>query len=101
MVTKTKRGCWYWKGALTRGGYGTYSTVIDGVRRQVLVHRLAYELRNGRIGSGLQIDHLCRVRHCVNPKHMEPVTPRVNTLRGKTPAATNAAKTHCVRGHAL
>jgi hypothetical protein len=47
----------------------------------------------------LQLDHLCRVRHCVYPAHLEPVTPRENVLRGETVAASNARKTHCLRGH--
>jgi hypothetical protein len=50
----------------------------------------------------LQIDHLCRVRHCVNPAHMEPVTPRENILRSPVAlAAINARKTHCPQGHPL
>ena len=53
------------------------------------------------IADGLQIDHLCRVRCCVNPAHLEPVTPRENTLRGVGVTAKNAAKTHCSKGHPL
>lgn len=49
--------------------------------------------------AGLGLDHLCRVRRCVNPAHLEPVTDRVNILRGQAPSAVNAAKTHCIRGH--
>lgn len=64
-------------------------------------HRFIYEQLVGPIGGGLQLDHLCRVRHCVNPDHLEPVTQRVNMMRGQGLAARNAKKTHCIRGHRL
>jgi hypothetical protein len=62
-------------------------------------HRLAYEAAVGPIPAGLLIDHLCRVRHCVNPWHLEPVTNRENILRGETVPAANAAKDRCAQGH--
>lgn len=65
------------------------------------LHRLVYETLCGPIPGGLQLDHLCRNRGCCNPWHLEPVPSRVNTLRGETLQAKNAAKTHCLRGHAL
>ena len=65
----------------------------------MLVHRFVYERLVGKIPEGLQIDHLCRVRHCANPAHMEAVTQRENILRGMSPAAENARKTHCPQGH--
>jgi hypothetical protein len=55
----------------------------------------------GPIPEGLTIDHLCRVRHCVNPAHLEAVSERVNILRGNGAGARNARKTHCVKGHAF
>lgn len=88
-------GCWLWTGSKNRGGYGTIT--VNGHTRAV--HRVAYELLVGPIPDGLQLDHLCRVRHCVNPAHLEPVTQRENILRGQGLAAANAAKTHCLRGH--
>jgi hypothetical protein len=60
-----------------------------------LAHRISYNLHVGHVPSGMQIDHLCRVRNCVNPKHLEVVLPIVNTHRGYT----NATKTHCPQGH--
>jgi hypothetical protein len=62
-------------------------------------HRVSYEAFKGPIPDGLTIDHLCRNRACVNPEHLEPVTMRVNCLRGESPAAVHARKTHCPKGH--
>lgn len=64
-------------------------------------HRIVYEALIGQIPSGMVLDHLCRVRNCVNPQHLEPVTNRANILRGNTPSAENARKTHCQNGHLL
>lgn len=69
--------------------------------RSILAHRFAYELAHGSIPEGMTIDHKCRVRHCVRPSHLEPVTGKVNILRGESPSAKNARKTHCIRGHPL
>lgn len=81
--------CWEWSGADTTG-YGHFR--LPG-RRDVLAHRYAYEYLIGPIPGGLQLDHLCRNRRCVNPEHLEPVTQAENIRR--------AAKTHCVHGHEL
>lgn len=88
-------GCWLWTGAVGDHGYGTIS-VNDTTR---LAHRLAFEAAKGPIPSGLQIDHLCRQRMCVNPQHLEAVTHRENGIRGVGACAFNARKTHCVNGH--
>ncbi len=93
----TESGCWIWQGEITRNGYGR--VVHRGQR--MLAHRAAYETFCGPIPDGLTIDHLCRVRPCINPSHLEAVTTRVNTLRGTGVTAENAKKTHCKRGHAL
>lgn len=69
--------------------------------RTFLAHRWMYEQMVGPIPTGLQLDHLCRVRNCVNPRHLEPVTQRINILRGTAPTAINATKTHCPKGHVL
>lgn len=87
-------GCWEYAGLDPRG-YGQIQ--IDGQR--VLAHRWSYEFLVAPIPEGLDLDHLCRNTACVNPWHLEPVTARVNTLRGIGPAAINAAKTHCIRNH--
>lgn len=88
--------CWIFQGALT-WGYGVTSK--DG--RPLRTHRVTYEALVGPIPDGLDIDHLCRVRACCNPEHLEPKTRRANVLCGETVTAANAAKTHCPRGHEL
>lgn len=87
--------CWLWTAAIANTGYG----VTTYERKYALAHRVSYILSRGPIPEGLQLDHLCRVRACVNPAHLEPVTIRENLMRGHTLAAENAAKTHCKRGH--
>lgn len=94
-VNKDAGDCWLWTALKNGSGYGII-TINKKVR---LAHRFAYELLVGPIPDGLQLDHLCRVRHCVNPAHLEPVTCRENLHRGDTWAARNAAKTHCPQGH--
>jgi hypothetical protein len=84
-------GCWIWKGSLNPDGYPFFS--------QKSVHRLSYQILVGPIPDGMEIDHLCRQRACVNPHHLEAVTHKVNVLRGNGPTAKNAQKTHCPRGH--
>jgi hypothetical protein len=72
-------GCWPWHGATLPNGYGE---IWDPVaRKNRMAHRRVYELLVGPIAAGLQIDHLCRNKACVNPAHMEQVTSRENTVR--------------------
>jgi HNH endonuclease len=89
--------CWSWLDAPDEDGYGYFRTG----RKMVRAGRYSWELANDdRIPDGLVIDHLCRNRICVNPRHLEPVTNRVNVvIRGLTPTALNFRKTHCVNGH--
>jgi hypothetical protein len=94
--TDVTNGCWYWKG-LTQRGYGVFSIHCRPMR----AHRFIYEYCRGKIPKGLVLDHLCRVKNCVNPSHLEAVTDRVNLLRGIGTAAINIRKTHCLRGHPL
>ena len=98
-VEKTET-CWLWTGHLSSTGYGEIRLGGKAAGR-TLIHRWSYEQIYGPIPEGLQIDHLCRVRHCVNHLHLEAVTPQVNVLRGNTIPAMLAAKTHCLRGHPL
>lgn len=82
-----------------KDGYSTAYDVFE--KRQRPTHCIVYERLVGRVPNGLELDHLCRVRNCVNPSHLEPITHRENVLRGKTIAAARAAQTHCVNGHPL
>ncbi len=91
----TPNECWLWMASLTEKGYGQFA--IDGKMRRA--HSVAYELLIGPIPEGLELDHTCRNRACVNSQHLEPVTTRVNILRGVGVAGINARKTHCKRGH--
>lgn len=83
-------GCWLWTGWLKSGGYGGWCA--GGLKFSA--HRVAYEWTVGPIPEGLDLDHLCRVRNCVNPAHLEPVTRQENLLRG-----SRSGKTHCPQGH--
>lgn len=102
MVEKTD-SCWLWTGGKTPGGYGKF---WNGKREEV-AHRFAYRLLAGAFDETLDLDHLCRVRHCVNPAHLEPVTRSVNLRRGELAgpldggqgAARQRAKTQCPQGH--
>lgn len=87
--------CWVWQRGKNAAGYA-YLTV-EG--KSVRAHRYFYEQAVGSIPEGLTLDHLCRVRACVNPNHLEAVPIRTNVLRGENPPAKNARKTHCAHGH--
>lgn len=88
-------GCWEWTGSRNSAGYGL--TFLDG--RPSKAHRALWVRTHGPVPEGLELDHLCRNRGCVNPAHLEPVTHRTNILRGKGITAEYAQKTHCPKGH--
>ena len=83
--------CLPWEACGNADGYGTF---WDG-ERTIYAHRFAYEMVVGPIPDGLSLDHLCRVRHCVNPDHLEPVSHKENVLRGTAPSSVNATKVRC------
>ena len=90
--------CWLWTGGHSGSGYGAFS---PGKRATPIpAHRYAYESVVGPIPEGLEIDHLCRNRGCVNPKHLEPVTPQENIRRADLANGKGSAATHCPHGHA-
>jgi len=98
-------GCWLWVGAVHRNGYG--SVHLSKPRRNAVAHRAVYELLVGPIPQNLDLDHLCRVRCCVNPAHLEPVTRKENLERsGSLAALALIAKRKnespvCTKGHAM
>ncbi len=87
--------CWVSDRCRTNMGYTKMSA--DG--RLDLTHRVAYRAFRGEIPEGLVLDHLCRVRSCCRPDHLEPVTHRENLVRGETITAREVAQTECLRGH--
>lgn len=95
-IPEPNSGCWLWTGAVTKDGYGRVG--VCGVNRHA--HRVAYEAFIAPIPEGLTIDHLCRVRCCVNPQHMEPVSLLENIRRGDQKLKGWRARiTHCPKGH--
>jgi hypothetical protein len=89
--------CWLWRGSC-RNGYG--SIWVDGRLRSA--HRVSYQERHGPIPEGLELDHTCRNKSCVNPDHLEPVTHQENMLRGpRERYGVQQNKTHCRNGHEL
>jgi hypothetical protein len=93
-VDKTET-CWNWKGYLQPNGYAAYGSK----KNRDYAHRISYRLFKGEIPNGLDIDHLCRNRKCINPEHLEAVSRRINLLRGIGFPSIEAAQTHCIHGH--
>ena len=87
-------GCWMWNGSISPKGYGQ----IHYKGTTITAHRLSYILFIGSLTPGLELDHLCRNRGCVNPKHLEEVTHHENCKRGEA-GKYNTIKTHCPKGH--
>jgi hypothetical protein len=88
--------CWLWRDAVDEDGYGKFRTP-DGVRG---AHIISWEMcHERRLPKGWHVDHLCRIRRCCNPEHLEAVEHSENVLRGASFSAKNKQKTHCPRGH--
>lgn len=99
-VIVSDSGCWIWTAAKSFG-YGIFSLATATPKRTKLIraHRWAYEYLIGLIPEGLEPDHLCRNRACVNPFHLEPVTRLVNLMRGASQSSINSKRITCIRGH--
>jgi hypothetical protein len=90
-------GCWLWTGRVNNKGYAmVHIRSVDP--NPIIAHRLMYTLTLGPILEGLTLDHLCRVRCCVNPQHLEPVTHAENVRRGEA-GKQQRERTHCTSGH--
>lgn len=91
-------GCWIWNAGHKAGGYGCF---YDG-NKDISAHQFSFVYFKGPVPKGLEIDHLCEVKNCVNPNHLEAVTHAVNVQRGqsaKINSARSRSKTHCPHGH--
>ena len=96
-VNKTEE-CWLWTATCSKG-YGQFH-ISRPRRRMISAHIWAWSQENGPVPDGLELDHLCRVKACVRPAHLEAVPHRTNTLRSPaSPSAINVTKTHCPQGH--
>ena len=90
--------CWLWMAAQANG----YGTIRKSITRTMLqAHRVSYELVVGPIPDGYEIDHLCRNPLCVNPAHLDAVTPKVNTNRNMSPVSIAKRSGVCLKGHAM
>lgn len=95
FAVEPNSGCWLWFASHKEKGYGQLRQ--DGVIR--LAHRVSYEHFVGPIPDGLQIDHLCSTPECVNPEHLDAVTPVINVRRSRSSGEARRTWTRCRRGH--
>lgn len=99
-IPEPNSGCWLWLGRIKSNGYGTIGIKKDDEWRTAHAHRISYEIFVGRIPDGLDLDHKCRQRCCINPDHLEPVTRSENLKRSPFMGRDRQRqKTHCPRGH--
>jgi hypothetical protein len=97
FIPEPNSGCWLWIGSLTHDGYGRIK--VNGKSRSA--QRVAHRIYKGTIPDGMEIDHKCHVTCCVNPDHLEAVTPIVNFERSRNAARANMLKQECAKGHPL
>ena len=101
IIPEPNSGCWLWLGGTVSNGYGKVGVRVNNKQHTRVAHLVIYEHLVGKVPNGLELDHKCRTKLCVNPDHLEPVTHLENQRRGTSPVAVAMAKTHCVRGHEL
>lgn len=94
-IKKGQLGCWLWQGYVTDRGYGR----LPWKGKPTGAHRLSHIAFKGEIPKGMEVDHLCRVRNCINPDHLEAVPKKTNIMRGISFGAVNARKDACPNGH--
>lgn len=99
-VCKQPNGCWLWQGALSTAGYGTFNLGRRGAGYEY-AHRISYAWAYGDMPAGQELDHLCRIRRCVNPQHLESVSHRINVFRGDAPTIRIAISGKCHNGHEI
>lgn len=94
VIPEPNSGCWLWGGVVSKKGYPYFRAVSR--QNTVLAHRFSYEMHKGKVPEGMEVDHVCKLRCCVNPDHLEAVTHLENIRRG-----TNQWRgvSHCVNGH--
>lgn len=98
-IPEPNSGCWLWLGHLKDNDYGTLAVKIDGIWRTQLAHRVSYETSRGPIPDGMDLDHKCRNRSCINPDHLEPVTRSENLRRSPLMGFSMGRKVRCPKGH--
>lgn len=96
-ITVDANGCWLYSHVCMSTGYGR----VRWQGRRTTTHRVTWEHYVGPIPEGRQIDHLCRVRACCNPLHLEVVDQRTNVRRGESPSTVTARSGVCQRGHSM
>lgn len=102
-IPEPMSGCWLWMGAIHKHiGTHPYGVFVDASGVLKMAHRVSYEMDVFPILPGFFLDHKCRNTLCVNPEHLEPVTPKENTRRGTVAEVSRQrqlSKTHCPQGH--
>ena len=94
-ITFNGTPCWLWTARIGYDGYGYFS--FEG--RDHTAQRISHGMFINRVAPDREVDHLCRVRECANPVHLEDVPPRINKLRGNSPIGKKSRQTHCIYGH--
>ena len=94
-IPEPNTGCWLWLGSVSQDGYSQVG------KPPWSGHRIAFEVKHGPVPEGMEVDHICRVRCCVNPDHMQPLTHYDNLIKSYRKVSPNSLKTHCPKGHPL